>query len=192
MQDGVLVIQRVGWVFGYKLHMVSSTGSSIVVPLSAEVTTANVYDNQVYPALTSCLPSTTTIKKIHYMTADPGYDNDHKLYDLSMDLYWICIGFQLICPVHRYRNTPPDRLELVDFCYESALGQAVYSKRSKSIEPLIEHIKSVFRLDSLPIRGCDKACAIVLLSALLYQVLVYYNCKIEKDSPRAIKYMIGC
>ena len=37
-----------GWIFGYKLHMVSSTGS-IVVPLSADVTTANVHDNQVYP-----------------------------------------------------------------------------------------------------------------------------------------------
>ena len=31
-----------GWIFGYKLHMVSSTDSSIIVPLSADVTTANV------------------------------------------------------------------------------------------------------------------------------------------------------
>lgn len=29
------------WIFGYKLHMVSST-SYIVVPLSAEITTANI------------------------------------------------------------------------------------------------------------------------------------------------------
>jgi len=90
MPNGVLVIQKAGWVFGYKLHMVSSTGSSIiVVPLSVDLTTANVQDNQVYPALTSCLPSTTTIKKTYYMTADPGYDDDQNLYDLSMDLYWI-------------------------------------------------------------------------------------------------------
>ncbi len=40
-----------GWIFGYKLHMVSSTGS-VVVPLSADVTTANVQDNQVYEGLT--------------------------------------------------------------------------------------------------------------------------------------------
>ncbi|MER5175972.1 MAG: hypothetical protein ABJB76_09640 [Candidatus Nitrosocosmicus sp.] len=34
-----------GWIFGYKLHMVSSTiSSSVVVPLSvADVTTANVH-----------------------------------------------------------------------------------------------------------------------------------------------------
>jgi hypothetical protein len=49
------------------------------------------------------------------MTADPGYD-DQNLYDLSMDL-----GFQLVCPVLRDKNTPSDRQELVDF-YESSLG----------------------------------------------------------------------
>jgi DDE family transposase len=35
-----------GRIFGYKLHLISSTGS-IVVPLSADVITANVYDNQI-------------------------------------------------------------------------------------------------------------------------------------------------
>ena len=120
------------------------------------------------------------------MIADPaGYD-DQNLYDLSTGL-----NFQLVCPVRRYKNTPQERLQLVDF-YESPLGQAIYSKRSTSIEPLIEHIKSVFRIDPLPVRGYDKACAIVLLSVLLYQILVYYNCKTEQHKPRTIKYLIGC
>ena len=170
-----------GWIFGYKLNMVSSTGS-IIVPLSADdITTANVQDNQVYDALTSSLPS-ATIKKTHYMIADPGYD-DQNLYELSMNL-----GFELVCPVCRYKNTPQGRLQLVDF-YESPLGQAIYSKRSASIEPLIEHIKSIFRIDPLPTRGYYKVSAIILISILLYQILVYYNCKLQKDNPRAIKYM---
>jgi DDE family transposase len=173
-----------GWIFGYKLHLISSTGSSVIIPLSADFTTANIADNQLYKTLTSSLPS-TTIKKISYMTADPGYD-DQNLYNLSMDL-----GFQLVCPVRRYKNTPSDRQELVDF-YESSLGQVIYSKRSTSIEPLIEHIKSVFRIDPIPVRRYDKACAIVLLSVLLYQILVYYNCKTEQHKPRTIKYLIGC
>ena len=67
--------------------------------------------------------------------------------------------------------------------YESNIGQAIYSLRSISIEPLIEHIKSVFRIDPLPVRGYDKACAVVLLSVLLYQILVYYNCKTYKKNP---------
>lgn len=176
-----------GWVFGYKLHMISSTDSSLIVPLTAEVTTANVSDKPVYPDLTSCLPS-ETIKKIHYMVADPGYD-DQKLYDLSMKK-----GFQLVCPVQRYRKTPEERLKLVDF-YKSPLGQVIYSKRSTSIEPLIEHIKSVFRIDPVPVIGLDKVSSIILLSILLYQVLVYHNCTIKKNNPssrRMIKHMIGC
>jgi len=62
-----------GWIFGYKLHMVSST-DSIVIPLSADITTANLPDNHVYPELISGLHPETK-KKIHYMVADPGYDD---------------------------------------------------------------------------------------------------------------------
>jgi len=36
-----------GWLYGYKLHICCTTGS-LVVPLSAAVTSANVYDNQLY------------------------------------------------------------------------------------------------------------------------------------------------
>jgi hypothetical protein len=105
--------------------MISSTASSIIMPLSADVTTSNVQDNQVYNALTSTSLPSTTIKKTHYMIADPEYD-DQNLYDLSTGL-----NFQLVCPVHRYKNTPQKRIKLVDF-YESSLGQATYSKRSTS------------------------------------------------------------
>jgi len=180
-----------GWIFAYKLHIICNTDpSSIIVPLSVYVTTTNVPDNQVYPNLTSSSSSSSLssviIKKTYYMIPVPGYD-DQKLYGLSGDL-----GFQLVCPVRRYKNTMKERQELADFCH-SALGQAIYSKRGISIEPLIEHIKSVFRIDPVPTRGYDKVTTIVFLSVLLYQLLVYYNCKIQKNSPRrAIKYMIGC
>ena len=171
-----------GWIFGYKLHLISST-DSIIVPLAVDFTTANIPDNHMYSILTASLP-VTIIKRTLYMSADPGYD-DHELYNLSTDM-----GFQLVCPVKRYRNTPSDRIKLVEF-YESDIGQTIYSLRSISIEPLIEHIKSVFRIDSLHVRGYAKTCATVLLSVLLYQILVYYNCKTRKDNPRAIKYMLG-
>jgi Transposase DDE domain len=118
-----------GWIFGYKLHMICSTDpSSIIVPLAADVTTANIPDNQVYQALTSSSTTTTAslsaeiIKKVHFMVADPGYD-DHQLYESSLKT-----GFQLVCPIRRYRKTPEERLKLVDF-YESSLGQVLYSRR---------------------------------------------------------------
>ena len=105
------------------------------------------------------------------MVADPGYD-DKKLYEYSKKT----LGIDLVCPVERYKSTSKKRLELVCF-YQSTLGQAIYSQRRISIEPLIEHIKSVFRIDPLPVRGFHTVSAIVLLSVLLYQLMVYYNCK---------------
>ncbi len=90
-----------GWIFGYKLHIVSST-SSLIVPLAADVTTtANMPDNQVYPDLTSSSTSTLKpldlssqiIKKVQFMVEYPGYD-DQGLYQLSIKM-----GFQIVCPV---------------------------------------------------------------------------------------------
>ncbi len=174
------------WIFGYKLHMICSTDLPTVVPLSADVTTANESDKPVYHDLISSL-SSEILKKIHYMVADPGY-NGKKQYDLSLKR-----GFHLVCPVKKYKNTSVERLKLVDF-YESALGQVIYSRRRISIEPLIEHIKSTFRIDPVPVIGLGKVRGIILLIVLLYQILVYYSCKVLKnDNPRRmIKYMIGC
>jgi hypothetical protein len=80
------------------------------------------------------------------MSIHPGYD-DHKLYDLCTDM-----GFQLVCTVQRYENTPIEKIKLIEF-YESNIGQTIYSLRGKSIELLIEHIKSVFRIHLLSVRG---------------------------------------
>ncbi len=173
-----------GWIFGYKLHLTCTTGK-IVVPITADVTTANVQDNQMYVSLTSS-SLVFSLSLALYMVADPGYD-DKKLYEYSKKV----LGIDLVCPiVERYESTFKKRLELVCF-YQSALGQAIYSRRRISVEPLIEHIKSVFRIDPLPTRGFHTVSAIVLLSVLLYQIMVYYNCKTEKINPKSIKYMLG-
>ena len=154
-----------------QIHLISSTGS-IILPLAVDFTTANIPDNQVYSILTASLP-VTIIKRTLYMSADPGYD-DHELYNFSTDM-----GFQLVCPVKRYRNTPSDRIKLVEF-YESDIGQTIYSLRSISIEPLIEHIKSVFRINPLPVRGYAKASSVVLLSVCSIRYLSIITVKLEK------------
>jgi hypothetical protein len=59
------------WIFGYKLHLVSSTGS-LIVPLSADFTQANAYDNQIYPAITC---SSSLPHGVRYVAADSGYDD---------------------------------------------------------------------------------------------------------------------
>ena len=57
-------------MFGYKLHLTSTTGK-IVVPLTADVTTANVPDNKMYVSLTST-SSVFSLSSVLYMVADPG------------------------------------------------------------------------------------------------------------------------
>ena len=61
-----------GWIFGYKLHLTSTTGE-IVVPLTADVTTVNVPDNKMYIPLTSS-SRVFSLPALRYMVADPGYD----------------------------------------------------------------------------------------------------------------------
>ena len=95
--------------------------------------------------------------------------------DLSIDM-----GFQLVCPVKRYRNTPSDRIKLVEF-YESDIGQTIYSLRSISIEPLIEHIKSVFRIDPLPVtRICQGIFSSTTIRYCSIRYLSIITVKLEK------------
>ena len=140
----------------------------------------------MYVTLTSS-SSVFSLPLICYMVADPGYD-DKKLYEYGRKV----LGIDLVCPVEieQYKSTSKKRLDIVCF-YQSDIGQTIYSQRKISIEPLIDHIKLVFRVHSLPARGFQSVSAIVLSSVLLYQLMVYYNCKLEKINPRSIKYMLG-
>ncbi|MGI0068674.1 MAG: transposase, partial [Nitrosopumilaceae archaeon] len=167
-----------GWMFGYKLHLSCSTGS-LVVPLSADITTANVCDNQMYHDLIEQLPD-----GIQYVVADAGYD-DHKLYDYSRYR-----GIRLVCPVRRYRHTKGERLELISF-YKSRKGQSIYRNRSVSIEPLFECIKNTFGISVSPVIGFDNVSSHVLMCVFVYQLAVYYNCVTGSDKPRCVKRMLG-
>ena len=84
-----------GWIFGYKLHLTCTTGK-MVVPLTADVTTANVQDNQMYITLASS-SSVFSLPYVLSMIADPGYD-DKNLYKYSKKV----LGIDLVCPVERY------------------------------------------------------------------------------------------
>ncbi|MDE1765563.1 MAG: transposase [Thaumarchaeota archaeon] len=167
-----------GWQFGYKLHISCSTGQ-MVVPLSASVTTANVYDNQVYRGLVEPLPDC-----IRYVVADAGYD-DWKLYDYTRQR-----AARLVCPIRRYRHTKGERLELIWF-YRSRKGQRIYRARSRSVEPLFECIKGTFGISSSPVIGSENVTSYLLMCVFVYQISVYYNCIAGSDKPRCIRQMLG-
>ena len=80
------------------------------MPLTADVTTANVQDNQMHVSLasssslsssSSSSPSSSvfSLPSVLHMVADPGYD-DNKLYEYSKKT----LGIDLVCPVERYKN----------------------------------------------------------------------------------------
>jgi Transposase DDE domain len=160
-----------------------ATGN-LIVPLTADVTTANVQDNQMHVSLTSSSLA-FSLPSLRHMAADPGYD-DRKLYEYSRK----ALGMDLVCPAERCESTSKKGLELVCF-YQSAVGQSIYNQRGTSVEPLTEHVKSVFGIDPLPARGFHAVSAVVLLSVLLYQIMVHYNCKTDKLNPKSIKHVLG-
>jgi len=167
-----------GWVFGYKLHISCSTGS-LIVPLSAEFTTANIADNQVYKLLVSPLADL-----LQNIIADPAYD-DGKLYQHSKES-----NLRPVCPIKKYDSTPPERLKLVEF-YDSEEGQKIYSNRKISIEPLFEIIKSTFDIRTVPVHGVEKSSSLVLLCVFVYQIAVYRNCVTGAENLRQVKCMLG-
>ena len=114
-----------GWIFGYKLHLTCTTGE-LVVPLTVDVTTANVQDTDVCSFnffFFFCILFTICIVMIviQAMTIRTSTKSSKKI-----------LGIDLVCPVERYESTSKKRLELVCF-YQSALGQSIYNLRGISV-----------------------------------------------------------
>ncbi len=112
-----------GWILGYKLHLTSSsstatataTAGDLILPLTADVTTANVPDNKMYVPLTES-SSVFSLPSALHMVDGPGYD-EKRLYEYSKKT----LEMDLVCTLERYESTFKKRLELVCF-YQSSLG----------------------------------------------------------------------
>ena len=92
---------------------------------------------------------------------------------------WFSVGVSR----QRYENTTADTMKLVKILSVRTETAFLFMER-QSIESLldIQHIKYMFRRD-LSLRGYNKRSAtVLLLSIQLRQILVYYNCKTNKDS----------
>ncbi len=99
----------------YILHRQQQQQQERLVPLAADVTTANVPDNEMYVLVTSSSSSVFSLPSALYIIADPGY-NDKNLYEYSKKT----LGIDLVCPVKRYKSNPKERLEIV--CFYHCIG----------------------------------------------------------------------
>ena len=92
---------------------------------------------------------------------------------------WFSVGVSR----QRYGNTTADTMKLLKILSVRTETAYLFMER-QSIESLldIQHIKYMFRRDP-SLRGYNKRSAtVLLLSIQLRQILVYYNCKTNKDS----------
>ena len=60
------------------------------------------------------------------------------------------------------------------------------------IEPLIEQIKSVFKIDPVTVGGFDKVRGILWLSIFLHQIFVYYNRNVVKNDDKEYVRLLVC
>ena len=154
-----------GWVFGYKTHLVATSSfHKLSVPLYCEITPAN---NSDCPTVKGIFNGFWP-KKIKYLLGDKGYD-DKKLRGICQKAKAI-----LITPMKRYKHMRPERMKWLKF-YRSKAGRKRYSQRTKTIEPLIGHIKELFNIEKLRIKGLQNVQSFLSLCVWIYQTLIYYN-----------------
>jgi len=159
--------------------MSCSTGK-LTVPLSANISTANVHDSKMYETLAGPLAGL-----FQNFLADPAHG------DKSPCLFSNKKKLRLVTPIKIYPSTPPERIKLVEF-YNSVIGQVLYADRKISIEPLFEYIKETSDVRVVPVKGFGNVKSFVLICVLAYQLRVYYNCIIGVENPRVVKRRMLC
>jgi hypothetical protein len=154
-----------GWVYGYKTHLISTSSfHKTPVPLYCEITPAN---NSDCPAAKGIFKSFWP-QKIKYLLADKGYD-DKTLRGVCQKAKAI-----LLTPMKRHGHMRPERKRWLKF-YRSKIGRKRYSQRAKTIEPLFSHIKGLFGIEKLTVKGLQNVQSFLSLCVWVYQTLVYYN-----------------
>lgn len=174
-----------GWVQGYSFEVVvSATKNSPVFPLLASADTASAKETATFDPKIDNLPEST--KNI---VADSGYDSNHVAERVEYSTESRRTGRRFLCPENKRgskeesRRRPPKprnephrrRLARRQF-YRSRRGQALYRRRSQTVEPFNEWFKSLFELeDRVWHRGLDNNQTQLLAALFAYGLLVRYN-----------------
>ena len=147
-----------GWVYGYKLHVVVTAACNIWLPLAAEVTPANIADNEQAPELIRALP-----EGLHFLLGDQHY-HDQTLTSLCQQ--------QNCCLVTSFtgKNNPyPHHDDGVE------VRKILHKTRSIAIENFNEHFKAIFDAHgAVPTKGLTATQRFVLSGVFVYQLALFY------------------
>jgi Transposase DDE domain len=140
-----------GWVYGWKLHLVV-TAAAVWIPLAAELTRANVADNEQAPSLLAQLPTS-----LRFVLGDSSYN--------VTELHQQCAaaGRQLVASGRkpRYPHSDPG----------VEVRRVFHSLRSRSIENFNEAFKAIFDgHGQVPTRGLVNTQRYMLGAVFVYQL----------------------
>jgi hypothetical protein len=144
-----------GWVYGWKLHLVT-TVAAVWIPLAADLTPANVADNEHALTLLPELPA-----EVRYVLGDQHYN------DPAIDAICAQAG-QTVVATHRgpYPHT------------DAGVGvrRVLHELRSRAIENLNEQFKGIFDVHSqVPTKGWRNTRCFALGAVFAYQLTLWYR-----------------
>jgi hypothetical protein len=185
-----------GWVYGFGYEVVvSATPRSVVFPLLASADAANVSEVRTFAAKIDLLPSGTW-----RVLADSGYDANHLGERVEFDAAGRRTGRRFVCPPNPRNNKRPKtkpggadasrtrsrkRRGWRIRYYQSPRGRGLYRRRSKTVEPFNQWLKSLFELEGrVWHRGLDNNRTQLLGSIFVYQLLVRYNHRLGNNNGR--------
>jgi hypothetical protein len=147
-----------GWVYGWKLHIIVSAACHVWLPFAADVTSANVADNEQAPALIENLPPDT-----HFLLGDQHY-YDEALFNLCDQQGCVLVAS------HTGKNNPyPHHDDGVE------VRKVLHKTRSIAIENFNEHFKAIFDVHgSVPTKGLVATRRFVLGAVFVYQLAILY------------------
>lgn len=163
-----------GWVYGWKLHVVVTAACNVWLPLVAEVTPANVADNEQASSLIEALPA-----GLHFLLGDQHY-HDEALLHLCHQRN--CI---LVTSFTGKNNPYPHHDDGVK------VRQILHKTRSIAIENFNEHFKAIFDVHGpVPTKGLVATQRFVLSAVFVYQLAILYCFLYDLDLRIGIKALI--
>jgi hypothetical protein len=144
-----------GWVYGWKLHLVTTVAGAWI-PLAAELTPANVADNELAPRLLAELPPA-----LRFLLGDTGYDDGDLRERCAADGRW------LVTPKRGPYPHTDDGVEV---------RRVFHALRSRAIENLNGQFKGIFDCGGqVPTRGLRATRRYVLGAVFVYQLTLLYR-----------------
>jgi hypothetical protein len=152
------------WTFGYRFHCLVNADADLALPKDVAVYAANIKDAKVFTdELSASLSAETQV-----LLGDGGYD-EQPCYDMCDNKQ-----ISLIAPLEVKANTPPERLERAELFNDPDVRE-LFTLRKVSVEPFQGHLKTLFDLEYLPVKGLNNVRALVTLAVFVYNFLAWLN-----------------